>query len=162
MGFTAENVRELLSYDAETGAFTWLKTASNRRKQGEIAGCLCKRSGYVLIGYRGRIYKASRLAWLYVHGEWPSGVIDHINGNRADDRISNLREATQGQNVRNRGKQKNNSSGFKGVSAHQGKWVARLTIDGKTIRASGFDTPELAANEYSKMARLYHGDFART
>jgi hypothetical protein len=51
MGFTAENVRELLSYDAETGVFTWLKTASNRRKQGEIAGCLCKRSGYVLIGY---------------------------------------------------------------------------------------------------------------
>lgn len=161
MAFTAENVRELLSYDPETGVFTWLTTASNRRKQGQIAGCICKRGGYVLIGYKGRIYGAHRLAWLYVHGSWPDRYIDHVNGNPTDNRIANLRLATPAENQRNRRRQNNNTSGYKGVHRHQGMWRARIAVNGRHISLGLYHNPEDAHRAYAIAAERYHGEFAR-
>lgn len=163
MALTAENLRELLSYDPKTGVFRWLKTASNRRMEGEIAGCVCKRDGYNLIGYKGRVYKANRFAWLYVHGEWPDRFVDHINGVTSDDRIANLRLATHQENLCNRGKQKNNKSGFKGVCLHKPsqKWHARINHKGRQHYLGLFATPEEAHQAYSLAAQNLHGQFAR-
>lgn len=151
----------MLHYCPETGAFTWKVTASNRRKAGERAGCLCKDTGYNIIGLNGRVQKASRLAWLYVYGEWPVDMIDHINGIRNDDRIENLRCATHAQNLRNRGKQRNNSSGFKGVYRHKNAWRARINVDGRTVSLGLFPNPEEAHQAYAQASVRYHGDFAR-
>lgn len=160
---TVDELRDVLSYDPETGIFAWAKTASNRRAAGECAGCLCKNSGYMLIGYKGRVYKSSRLAWFYVHGEWPPGIVDHINGDRTDDRVSNLRIATHSQNLYNRGAQRNNSSGFKGVYWHKPtrKWRARIMSDGLSRSLGLYDTPEEAHQAYAFAASKLHGEFAK-
>lgn len=162
MKLTASVLRSVLHYDQDTGEFRWIAQASNRRGSGLVAGCLCNKSGYRLIGYKGKVYKASRLAWLYVHGEWPPAIVDHINGDRANDRIANLRLATQAENLRNRGKQKNNTSGFKGVYQHaQNNWRARITKDGRQYCLGLYSTPEEAHRAYAIAAERLHGDFAR-
>jgi len=161
MTITAEELRSILAYNPETGAFTWKVTASNRRQAGELAGCKCKRSGYMLIGYKGVVYPAHRLAWLHVYGTWPTMDIDHINGIPGDDRICNLRLATHQQNMSNRGRQKNNSSGYKGVYRHQEKWRARITVAGKSVSLGVYHNPEEAHRAYAEAASRYNGDFAR-
>src|SRR5687768_4110898 len=121
---TAERLRELLDYDPDTGVFRWktrpvraeyLRTdrAWNSRFAGRPAGTLVK--GYVCILIYRRSYRAHRLAWLYVHGEWPRNELDHEHGNRADNRIEKLRSATRGQNMQNRKPNSNNTSGYPGV-----------------------------------------------
>lgn len=163
MALTADYLREVLDYDPETGVFRWKQHLSNRRGAGEIAGCVCKRDGYNLVGINGTVYKANRLAWLYVHGEWPPRYVDHINGMTGDDRIANLRLATPAENLWNRGKQKNNTSGYKGVTYHPGtgKWWARINRHGKTYRLGLHKTPEEAHAAYAEAAERLHGDFAR-
>ena len=159
----AARLRELLSYEPETGAFVWLVRPSNRTSVGCEAGCIGQRDGYRVIGIEGTLYKASRLAWLYMTGEWPSHYVDHINGRTFDDRWANLRSASHAENLRNRGAQKNNTSGFKGVSQYaSGKWCARVTRMGQTFRKNGFNTAEAAAAAYARMAKQVHGEFART
>src|SRR5579863_1170438 len=94
-------VRRLLAYDQASGVFVWNRpVGAGARLNGTIAGS--PRLGYRRIKIAGRLYPASHLAWLYVNGVWPEAEIDHINGDNADDRISNLRPATQLQNTRNR------------------------------------------------------------
>lgn len=163
MGLTADYLREVLNYDPETGLFHWRKHMSNRRGAGEKAGCICSQSGYNLIGIKGDVHKANRLAWLYVHGEWPDRLVDHINGNPGDDRIANLRLATHAQNLQNRGKQKNNKSGFKGVCWHvpSKKWHARIACNGKQHHLGLFATPEDAHRAYIVAAERFHGEFAK-
>lgn len=100
MILTAERLRELLTYDPETGEFRWRYTRGCRAR-GQIAGtvtCL----GYLTIAIDGRKYKAHRLAWLHVHGEWPYPEIDHINRIKLDNRLVNLRRATRAENNANR------------------------------------------------------------
>ena len=161
MALTADYLREVLDYNSQTGEFRWKKHMSNRRAKGEIAGCLCPRNGYRLIGIKGVVYKANRLAWLYVHGELPALFVDHINGKTGDDRIANLRLATHQENLCNRGKQKNNTSGYKGVHRHQGKWRARIAVNGRNISLGMYHNPEEAHRAYATAAERYHGDFAR-
>lgn len=165
MTLTVARLKEVISYDPETGVFIWLMkpaNRSNRMKVGEHAGHICRNSGYRLIGIDGRVYKASRLAWFYMTDEWPK-IVDHANCNRLDDRWANLRKATQAQNLQNRGAQKNNTSGFKGVSSYDGKrWCARVVVQGKVFRKNGFSTPAEAALWYAQMASKMHGEFART
>jgi hypothetical protein len=96
MTLTAERLREILGYDPETGLFTRL-VRTGRIRAGEVAGTAHSR-GYRSIVIDGRVYLSHRLAWLYVHGEWPPEQIDHINRNRADNRLVNLRAAKQSQN----------------------------------------------------------------
>src|SRR5687768_770720 len=108
---TAEKLRELMDYNPDTGVFLYRKRRG-RRSAGLEAGSIVK--GYRLISL-GKQYSAHRLAWLYVYGEWPAGDLDHINCVRDDNRIANLREATDSQNNANRTLAPKNSSGFKGV-----------------------------------------------
>jgi hypothetical protein len=160
---TAERLRAVLDYTPDTGAFVWRVTLSNRSQAGTEAGCICPKSGYRLIGIDGTIYKASRLAWLYMTDDWPRDVVDHRNGVRADDRWGNLRAATHAQNLQNRSAQKNNTSGFKGVYFHpqSGRWRARISADGKATSLGLHETPELAHAAYCAAAAQLHGEYAQ-
>lgn len=97
---TQEDLRERLNYDADTGEFTWLKPASTRLTPGSRAGYV-NTKGYhkIRVGYIK--YSAHRLAWFYAHGRWPKEEIDHVNGDKADNRLANLREVTHAQNMQN-------------------------------------------------------------
>jgi len=123
-----------LSYNPETGEFVRLVTRS-QSKQGAIAGYTNKKSGYVLIEVCGKTWTAHRLAWLYVHGEWPQRCIDHINKCRSDNRISNLRDVTMSENIRNSKLRTDNSSGVTGVYSHKqsGGWMAMAWKEGKQV-----------------------------
>lgn len=119
---------EVLDYNAETGKFVWKKPASYQMHPGDEAGTQ-NASGYVFICVGGVKYKAHRLVWFYHYGEWPSDEtpqIDHINGNRADNRIANLRLVTRVKNSRNHKGRSTNTSGCTGVSFKKsnGKWQA--------------------------------------
>ncbi len=154
---TAERLREVLSYDPETGIFTRL-IDRGKFKAGERAGSVSP-TGYRVIGVDRALVLEHRLAWLCVYGEWPDGEIDHINRIRVDNRIENLRLA-HGQNARNivgRG-----ASGFKGVYQFKPgqKWRARIFYDGKLRHLGSFDTPEEAHAAYCAAAIRHHGVFA--
>lgn len=162
---TKERLRELLTYDPDTGLFSWRISDCNRKK-GTVAGCVKHDGGglyYRYISIDRRVYSAHRLVWMYVHGVWPKCIIDHINGVGDDNRIENLREATLSENSRNRRIQPNNTSGFKGVSLHKktGKWAAYVTHNGKTIHLGLFVCPEQAYATYKAASSQLHGDFCR-
>jgi hypothetical protein len=160
MELTSEELRRLLHYDPETGVFRWKCQPCNRVKIGQEAGT--GSNGYSLIRISGKCFKAHRLAWLYMTGEWPKEFIDHINGVRSDNRFANLREATQAENKRNIGKLRNNTSGFKGVYFNKlfNRWQARVMAAGKSIYLGSFMTPEEAHTAYCDGARRYHEEFA--
>jgi hypothetical protein len=113
--------------------------------------------GYQLVCVDGHKYPAHRLAWLIAHGVWPDGQIDHINGNRADNRLENLRDVPRAINAQNqRRAPKNSASGFLGVSRHNNRWRARITIDKRTVRLGTFDTPHQAYAAYLSAKRQLH------
>lgn len=151
MTLTVERLRELLDYDPATGVFTWkAKSAprSNRMKIGEVAGSVGVH-GYVIVGVGGSAYRAHRLAWFYVHGEWPSKSIDHINGKRADNRIANLRDVSVTENNRNLTRAKRQSeSGLLGVCKSGKRWSAQLRGTAGKRHLGTFDTPEEAHQAY--------------
>ena len=157
MTLTAEQLKTTLDYDAESGVFTWKIRPSKAVKAGDAAGCVEKRLGYITIGIAGRIYKAHRLAWLYTHGEWPKGLIDHINGNKADNRICNLRDVFADGNSQNvRKPNARNKSGFMGVIWFQNKWRASMSVNGKSKWLGDYSTPEEAHQVYLEAKRKYH------
>lgn len=146
---TKEQLKELLSYNKETGIFTWItKTASrsNRIKIGEIAGSLDHSCGYIKIQINNKSYRAHRLAWLYEYGKWPDKDLDHINHNPSDNRLCNLREVTHRENHMNKAKRKANTSGVTGVCwcKDRNKWMAQISIDGKNNYLGYFDELECA------------------
>lgn len=154
----AETLRTLLSYDPETGMFTWLK---RRNGVKSMTAGYTGNDGYVSIRINAKLYKAHRLAWLYVNGTWPEHHIDHANGVASDNRIANLRVATHAENLRNRGMNKNNRSGYKGVHWHcrNKKWRAQIDINGKRCVLGYFESPEAAHNAYAEKAKSLHGEF---
>lgn len=161
---TAERLREVVTYDPETGIFRWTSAVSSTKvRAGDVAGYVCSTLGYVMMGVDGASYRAHRLAWLYVHRRWPSNQIDHINGAKDDNRLANLREATAQQNVANRGRHKNNQSGFKGVVWHRGakRWRAYINADRKFHHIGYFDSAEEAHAAYVDVAERTFGAFAR-
>ena len=154
---TAEELRKLISYDQLTGTFIWLIRPCKSVRVGDIAGCTEKRIGYITIGIMKRIYKAHRLAWLYVNDEWPQGLIDHINGNKADNRIANLRDVFADGNSQNvRKPNRRNKSGFMGVIWYQNKWRASMSVNGKSKWLGDYSTPEEAHQVYLSAKRKYH------
>lgn len=161
MKLTAERLRELLHYNPETGVFTWLE-ARRCGRTGKNAGTL-KPNGYVEIEIEQRSYKAHRLAFLYMTGEWPDADVDHKNRRRADNRWTELRPASRAENLANSGPRRNNTSGFKGVSkrADTGRWRAQFRVGGKSVALGSFDTPEEAHQAYMAAAREHFGEFAR-
>jgi hypothetical protein len=161
---TAERLRELLHYDLETGVFTW--RVNRRGHIGDVAGNVYggpPNEGYRRIMIDRRMYQASRLAWLYMTGEWPKDQVDHINGDRADNRFCNIREALPAQNSQNRSMRTDNESGFKGVAWHKHtrKWASSIQINGKYKHLGYFATPERAFIAYIFAAWKHFGDYAR-
>ena len=152
---TAEQVRELLDYNPETGRFTW-RIAPRGHKAGSQAGCTDS-YGYVVIRTAGAGHKAHRLAWLIAYGEWPDDQVDHINGDRSDNRIANLRSLTnQGNQQNRRTAHRGIRSGLLGVSPKRGKWRAQIKVDGKKRHLGLFDTPEAAHAAYLEAKRKLH------
>ena len=142
---TAEHLRSVLHYDHATGIFTRKVSTSNNVKVGDVAGCP-DGHGYLNIMVCSRKYKAHRLAWLYMYGEWPNDQIDHINRIRTDNRIANLREVSHKQNLQNAGKYSHNTSGHPGVcwNKRASKWQAQITHNQKDIFLGRFATIEEA------------------
>jgi hypothetical protein len=147
-------LKELLHYDPITGVFTW-KQCRGRQSAGSVAGALCH--GYIRIHLDGKNYAAHRLAWLWVHGCWPENEIDHIDRNRANNSIQNLREATRGQNAQNMTLKAAASSRFRGVhfSASRAKWVAQIRINGRAKHLGIFEN-EIDAAAAAEAARVKH------
>lgn len=129
---TQDELKDFLSYDAETGVFTRKKYRSHLAKVGDVAGW-ADTKGYIRIEINHKPYAAHRLAWLYVYGRFPSEQIDHINGNPSDNRIANLRAASNSENQQNVGPKRNNKSGVVGVHWYtpRGVWRAAIKINGK-------------------------------
>ena len=153
---TAKYLREILNYDPETGIFTWrIKRRTSRFKPGDIAGTPAAK-GHLAIKIDGQSYKAHRLAWLYMIGEWPTDQIDHKNRVPNDNRFANLRDCNTATNCQNQGIRKNNRSGFKGIWKIQNRWKAAISVEMKRIYLGSFDTPEKASEAYMTAVKLYH------
>lgn len=169
-----DSVASLLRYDEATGAFTWKErprsmfdsdricNAWNAKHAEKPAGCEKERYTFIRIGRR--TYLAHRLAWLLHYREWPEDEIDHINANKRDNRISNLRAADSSQNKHNIAKGRKNSTGFKGVwfSKWAGRYVAHICFRNKRKHLGYFNDPQDAHAAYCAAAKKYHGEFART
>lgn len=161
---SVELLRQLLDYNPETGALVWLPrppmmfsergrltqetkaNAWNARLAGVSAGTQTP-LGYMRLDIGSKGYMAHRVAWAHFYGCEPVGEIDHINGQKHDNRIENLRDVSPSINSKNRPQYRHNSSGFVGVSFHRatGKWMAHFGSDGKQYYLGLHDTPEQAA-----------------
>jgi hypothetical protein len=157
---TQSDVKAKLNYDESTGLFTWINSDSPLVKNGSVAGNV-NRNGYCYIGLYREVYRAHRLAWLYVTGKNPTRQIDHINGNKSDNRFANLREASNLKNTRNRNLNSNNKSGYRGVSwaAHANKWVAHVMAKGKRKKLGYYKTALSASKAFQAYAKKNHGEF---
>ncbi len=153
---TLERLREVLKYDPETGAFTWLVARGGHAKAGTSAGCL--KSGYQFIKVDWVIYRSGRLAWFYMTGVWPTALIDHKDRNRLNNKWVNLREATPKQNQENRSKRRGVSSKYVGVHwshDHDG-WRAAVCHHGKNIYHPGsFKNEDEAAVARAALAQKF-------
>jgi hypothetical protein len=158
-------IKDNLRYDPETGHFWWIKE-NYARELDKPAGTL-NNQGYTMlvrcVGRKHFYYSAHRAAWFYMYGYWPENHIDHINGNRNDNRIINLREATQSENARNREKQKSiTSSKYKGVVSCGNKmWCAQIKRDSKNRYLGCYELEEEAALAYNIAALESFGDYAK-
>lgn len=157
---TPEQLQEMFDYNPENGLLFWKIRNSKRVRIGDVAGCRAS-DGRILVGIRGRIYKAHRIAWAITTGEWPKDMIDHVNGDPSDNRLCNLREATKSQNMMNVGKIKSNTSGIKGVgwSKASQKWRAYIRVNKKDIHLGLFENIEDAKKARIEAAIKYHGEF---
>jgi hypothetical protein len=157
---TAERLRALLDYDAETGTFTW-RDGRWFGLAGKVAGVKTV-AGYIKVGVDGRVYSAHRLAWLHVTGAWPAHQLDHIDGERGNNRLANLREATRTQNSWNKKRAKHSTTGFKGVWRSGAKWAATIRKNGRPVYLGTFETAEEAHAAYVTAAQEHFGEFARS
>lgn len=157
----ADAMKIELIYDPEMGVFTWLRDSNNKQRlAGSIAGGLHSSTGYWRIKFKGSYYSGHRLAWFYMTGEWPKPYCDHINGNRADNRWSNLREANAVQQRANAKLNANSTSGFRGVyfNKRRGKWRAHIQYE----HLGYFETKKAAAEAVSiEFDRRYGAEFRR-
>lgn len=175
---SVEQLHEWLTVDPVAGVLRWKprpevgsswraitgRAAWNRVYAGKPAGARTN-TGYLLVkftcGSWGRSVVAHRVLWAMVHGQWPTKELDHINQDRTDNRLCNLREASRQQNTYNSGARRGSSSGLKGVSFHKvtGMWAARVRLGGKERWLGVYETPEMAHTAYIAAAREPHGEF---
>jgi hypothetical protein len=173
---TQEQLKSLVNYDPGTGVFTWLRRSwsdnGSKRFNGRFAGKSAdklRHDGYTRLRFtlNGALHEhmAHRLAWLYIHGMFPKEEIDHINRNRADNRISNLREASSAENKRNSPVRKTSKSGEKGVvhvgMINQSKpWCAFIQVNKKQKNLGYFSTKQEASAAYKAATLKFHGEFS--
>ena len=140
-------LKELVSYDIETGLMSW-KAPRGRVKPGTVISCQDSR-GYLVVRLDDKLYRVHRLAWLYVYGYMPN-TIDHINRNTSDNRILNLRECTQSENLLNASLSRHNKTGYKGVSfdKRKGLYRACTSKQRKHVFLGYFKTAEEAHKRY--------------
>lgn len=155
----ADRVRELFQYDAAEGALTW-RIFRGGKLPGERAGSL-KSNGYRYVSVDRTKYGEHRVIWLYVHGVWPIGDVDHIDGDCGNNRIANLRDVPKQMNMQNlRRAHKDSISGFLGVGKQKydsGRpWVANIMVAGKQTHLGSFSTPEEAHACYLRAKRELH------
>lgn len=136
-------LKSLLSYRKELGIFTRFTSPNGKEKAGDIAGTINKQ-GYVKVCVAGKNYLAHRLVWLYHTGEFPIKHLDHINNNKLDNRIENLREVTITENMKNKTKPKHNTTGKTGVVYNKANsnYMANITVDKKKIYLGSFQQIE--------------------
>ena len=157
---TQEELKELLNYDQDTGIFTWKVSPARQVSSGDIAGTK-RKDGYIQIKVDNELILSHRLAWIYMYGYLPK-YIDHINGQRDDNRITNIREVSNQQNSLNSKISKNNTSGIKGVywDKSRNKWAVRLFVNGKCKFFKRFDDMDLAKLVIEEVRNKYHGKYA--
>lgn len=175
---TAERLRSRLDYDPETGVFTWRERSDiarasrcaswNSRYARTVAGAIVRNGNYTYrrIVLDARPYRAHRLAWLHVFGEWPPDgfEIDHIDCDATNNRLVNLRLATSSQNKGNARRRIDNTTGAKGVhfDRRRGQFKAEIKCDGRRKFLGYRATREESAADYALAAQRHFGEFART
>jgi hypothetical protein len=136
---TRDKLVTWFSYNPETGQFfnarAWGARPAGREAKGSING-----GGYLQLPVAGRPYAAHRLAWLYAHNEWPNGDLDHIDRDKTNNRIANLRAVTRSANQLNRNRNRNNKTGHNGVYARDGGFVATIRVAGVRYSLGTYNT----------------------
>ena len=151
-------MREAFAYDPQTGILTWAKAPAKRVKAGAAAGTIT-RDGYVNVTFHRRPYRAHRIAWMLSTGNWPTGEIDHIDGNRTNNRLANLRDVSRKTNAQNRRfARKNSKSGLIGAtwSEERKNWSASIMLNGKLKRVGTFNSAQEAHEAYVDAKRKLH------
>jgi hypothetical protein len=150
-------VRFVFWYSAETGLLRWRLKANRNALIGGVAGAPNAR-GYLTVRFSGSDTQlVHRVVWAHAHGEWPDRDVDHINGDRSDNRLANLRLATRSENNQNmRNAKSYNSTGFLGVSRSNARFIASISVSGKTTHLGAFATAEEAHSAYLRAKRVLH------
>lgn len=158
---SAEKLKSMIDYSPESGVLTWRVNKGGRAKKGYLAGHESKSPPYLQVRIDGSLYLGHRLAWLWMTGAWPENMIDHIDGNGLNNKWDNLRPATMSQNQHNRGKGKNNTSGYKGVWFHKqiGRWCADVWKDGKKVYLGTFPDKKAAAEAATHARESMHKEY---
>lgn len=166
---TADYVRARLDYDPDSGSFTWKRKPQNSNQDflwncafaGKRAGSFMA-NGYYQIRLDGTSYAAHRVAWLYVYGEHPVGLLDHRDRDKANNSIKNLRPATSSQNSFNRSTASNNTSGTKGVvfDGRRQRWIAQIFSHGKLKSLGRFAEKDDAIAARKAAEEKFHGEFS--
>ena len=154
---TQEKAKALFNYDELTGELSFVESKGKGKRKDKRVGCISA-NGYLTVWAENKLHQAHRLIWMHFYGVEPINGIDHINGDKLDNRIKNLRDVDQKENTKNRRKSKNNTSGFVGVflDKDSGKWRARLSVDYKVIYLGSF-TDKSDAITARKNANIKYG-----
>ena len=169
-------IASFVTYNPDTGVIRWSEPEASMfssdhahkvfsaQRSGKLAFNTSRGRGYLCGQFDGIILQAHRVAWCVYHGEWPEYHLDHINRDRSDNRIANLRVCDYHENNQNRGMLSNNRSGYKGVSWNRrtGSWRVSIRFNGERITMEGFSCPLKAAEAYDALALDLHGEFATT
>ncbi len=160
---TQELLHKYFSYNPESGELRWKLRANKASVIGQIAGAtvgVLPDAGYTMLSFFGKRYFAHRLVWLYVHGEWPEKQIDHINHDRTDNRICNLRMASHYTNMKNKSLYTTNRSGYPGVEPHGKNWKARIGVNGTKVLLGVFSSfkEAVAAKQAGEKLLNYHNN----
>ena len=157
-----EILKEYFTYDQNTGKLYWRVFRNSQAMKNQEAGGVGT-GGYRRVKIMGRLYPNSHIVFALCYGRYPDKFLDHVDQDKLNNRIDNLREATRPENGFNRGKNKNNSSGFKGVNYHKKDklFVARIGVENNRVRLGAYSTSEEAALAYNFAAVHFHGEFAR-
>jgi hypothetical protein len=156
------DLRDYMSYNPETGQLFWIKKTHGVDRVGREVGSM-HNAGYKQTRFDKKMYLCHHIAWYLYYGKWPVSELDHKDGDRLNNRIGNLREATRQQNQQNRVSREGSTSKYKGVNwdRHRNKWATYIKYDGKVHNLGRFDLEEEAAMKYNEYALKYFGEYAR-